>query len=249
MDPDDGPRTSTLHRAAPAASERPPGSRDEPVAHDFRARRDWQSPEMAAGYRQARHPSRYARHFREEAIFVPWVADLPRGARVLDIPCGTGRWIPTLTGRGFRYVGADISPHMVREARSITGPPPVTGFLVADLARLPFADDAFDAVIVWRLLHHVPDTETRQALLREAARVSRDRVIISFHHPISPAYGWKVVRRTLFGFKQGGRGITHWRLGQEARQSGLRVEETRSFFKYASINWFACLRKERPAQS
>src|SRR5439155_21031351 len=108
----------------------------QPVPRDFEARRTWQSPKMAANYRLSRHPSRYTRHYKEEAIVSPWLDDLPRGAAVLDIPCGTGRWIPTMTGRGFRYFGADISRAMVAEARSITGPPQVAGMLVADLAHL-----------------------------------------------------------------------------------------------------------------
>jgi ubiquinone/menaquinone biosynthesis C-methylase UbiE len=198
---------------------------------------------MAAAYRRARHPNRYSRYFREEAIVIPWLEDLSKGASVLDVPCGTGRWISTMTGRGFRYTGADVSLPMAREAHALTGPPAVRGILVADLAHLPFPDASFDAVIVWRLLHHVPDSETRQALLTEAARVSRRKVIVSFHHPISFTYAWKVVRRQFFGFRQGGRGITHWRLQREALSAGMRVVSTRSFCKYASINWFACLEK------
>jgi hypothetical protein len=69
------------------------------------------------------------------------------------------------------------------------------------------------------------------------------KVILSFHHPCSFTYAAKVVRRELFGFQQGGRGITHWRLRREAAQSGLCLVETRSFLKFASINWFACLHK------
>ena len=168
---------------------------------------------------------------------------------MLDVPCGTGRWISTLTGRGFRYTGADVSLAMAREARALTGPPQVRGVLVADLAHLPFADASFDAVIVWRLLHHVPDCETRQVLLGEAARVSRRKVIVSFHHPISFTYAWKVVRRQFFGFRQGGRGITHWQLEREASSAGMHVTNTRSFCKYASINWFACMEKPATPQA
>src|SRR5436853_6318884 len=137
----------------------------EPTAGGFRARSDWQSAQRAAAYRQERHPTEFSRFFREEAIMSRWIDDLRRGAAVLDIPCGTGRWIPTLAGRGFRYTGADVSLFMAREARALTGPPTVTGLLVADLAHLPFPDESFDAVIIWRLLHHVPDSETRQAFL------------------------------------------------------------------------------------
>ena len=52
-----------------------------------------------------------------------------------------------------------------------------------------------------------------------------------------------MVRRRFFGFHQGGRAITQWQLRREAESVGLEVVETRSFCKYASINWFACLSK------
>jgi SAM-dependent methyltransferase len=213
------------------------------MAGNYPARQAWLSGERAAAYRISRHPSQYARFFREEAIVAAWLEDLPRGALVLDVPCGTGRWIATVSGRGFRYVGADVSCNMLQEARRLTGPPRVTGFAVAEAEQLPFANDSFDCVILWRLLHHIPDDATRATMLREAARVSRYKVLVSFHHPVSFTYAWKVMRRELFGFKQGGRGITHWRLKREAESSGLEVMVTRSFWKYASINWFACLRK------
>lgn len=212
-------------------------------AHDFPAKKTWQSPAKAARYRHSRKPGRYSRYFREEAILRRWLDDVPRMGRVLDVPCGTGRWIPTVAGLGFRYVGADISRAMLHEALGAADPPAIGGLVNADAVRLPFEDGSFDCVIVWRLLHHIPDTETRRAVLCEAARVSRRKVLVSFHHPLSFTYLSKWLRRTFLGFQQGGRGITHWQLEREAGQCGLVVTETQSFRKYVSINWFACLSK------
>lgn len=214
---------------------------------NYPARSTWRSPEMAAAYRKSRHPSRYSRYFKEEAIVASWLDDLPRGAFVLDVPCGTGRWIATIAGRGYRYVGADVSCSMLREAHQLTDPPRVVGFAGADAERLPFADNSFDCVILWRLFHHIPDDATRCRMLSEAARVSRSKVLLSFHHPLSITYGSKIIRRSFFGFKQGGRGVTHWHLKRLARICGLEVVETRSFMKFVSINWFACLTRQRPA--
>ena len=44
-----------------------------------------------------------------------------------------------------------------------------------DGKRLPFEDDSFDAVLLMFVLHHAEDAG---AVLREARRVSRDRVIV-----------------------------------------------------------------------
>ena len=46
--------------------------------------------------------------------------DLPRGARVLDIACGKGEFLVRLVERyGVRGVGVDLSPHFVRDVRSL----------------------------------------------------------------------------------------------------------------------------------
>ena len=212
----------------------------------------WQGAAQAAAYRRSRTPRKFGRYWQEEAILVNWLDGLPRGAKVLDSPCGTGRWIPTLTGRGYRYHGCDISAAMVAEASSVTAPPAVEEFAVADARRLPYPDDHFDCVIVWRFLHHVADAATREAVLREAARVSRGPVLVSFHHVFSWTYLFRFyLRRKLRGFAQDGRGCTANDIRREAGNCGLDVAEFASFGKYRSINWFAKLvpASPRPARS
>ena len=212
--------------------------------HDHPAKQAWQSPEQAALYRRSRDPTRFKRHKLEEKIIGAWLDALPRNALVLDIPCGTGRLLRTITGRGFRYLGADFSLAMINEARRDADDSHVAGFLRADAEHLPLADRSVDCVVIWRLFHHLGNSRIREALLGEAARVSRDRVLISFHHTLSFTAFRKFIQRTLFGRKQHGRPITHWRLEREAGRGGLRLLETRSFGKYRSINWFACLSRK-----
>ena len=211
----------------------------QPQQHS--AQRDWQSSEAAAAYRLKRDPSRFHRYQREEAILVAWLQDLPQAGLVLDIPCGTGRWISTLAGRGLRYIGGDISLAMIGEARSASGAGQALGFINADSGRLPFGDGTVDCVILWRLLHHVREAAFRQAMLREAARVARQKVLISFHHPLSFTFLRKFVQKKLLGRVHRGSAITQWQLKREAENCGLRLAETKGFGKYTSINWFACL--------
>ena len=147
------------------------------------------------------------------------------------------------TGRRFRYVGGDISLAMIGEARRSSDSGLLLGFVNTDAGRLPFADRAVDCVIVWRLLHHVREQEVRTGILREAARVSRRQVLLSFHHPFSFTHWRKTLKRKLLGGTRHGSAITQWQLEREAAACGLRVVETRGFQKYVSINWFACLEK------
>jgi ubiquinone/menaquinone biosynthesis C-methylase UbiE len=218
----------------------PPGGE----AHAERAKQAWQSAESAAQYRRSRNLLYNSRSRREDAIIKEWLRRLPPKAHVLDLPCGTGRMIDNITKLGFQYTGGDISPHMIEEARKeAAGNPNVVRFVEADLEKLPFADNSFDCIIIWRILHHQADPLVRQRMLTEAARVTRRWVLVSFHHLLSATAFRKFIQRTCFGRQQNGRPITHWRLGREAENSGLRLVETKGLRKYVSVNWYACFEK------
>jgi ubiquinone/menaquinone biosynthesis C-methylase UbiE len=203
-------------------------------------RHTWQSPEAAANYRQSRQPSAFHRYEREEAIMNLWLRSVPPGGRVLDIPCGAGRFVRTITARGLHYIGADVSCAMIGEAQRDSEQSHPIGFLNADVEHIPLADNSVDCVVIWRFLHHMRGATTRQAILREAARVTRRDVILSFHHSLS----FTAIRKRLFSRNRNGSGaITHWRLRREAEACGLQLVQTLSFKKYVSINWFAHLVK------
>lgn len=87
---------------------------------------------------------------------------LPRGARILDAPCGGAAALTlALRERGFDAVGADIDP----EAATRLGP----HFQKANLdAELPWASDSFDAVISTEGIEHL---ENHFSFLREVRRI------------------------------------------------------------------------------
>lgn len=213
-----------------------------PQALSYPAQRDWQTTKAAVRYRLRRTPAFDRRFHHEESIIGRWLDLLPEGATVLDAPCGSGRLIDPITKRGLRYLGVDISPAMLAEAESQSTSPLISGFHLADAARLPFADDSVDCVVIWRLLHHIRDESVRKSILGEAARVSRGMVLLSFHHPWSLAALRKKFQRR---FLRKGNGVefTERRLAHDAAECGLRLVETQGFCKYVSINWFACLAK------
>lgn len=98
---------------------------------------------------------------------------------VLDLPCGTGRFTALLHGLAPVVCGADLAPTMLAEARAKH---PGARYLAADAVRLPFRDDAFDAVLCIRFLHLVRDPELRIRFLRECARVARLGLIVDYRH-------------------------------------------------------------------
>jgi len=92
------------------------------------------------------------------------------GARVVDVGCGDGRHVAEAARRGARAVGVDYDADELARARA-RGQGLRIDFVVADAARLPFRDAAFDAAICTETLEHLPDD---RAAMRELARVLRD---------------------------------------------------------------------------
>lgn len=96
-----------------------------------------------------------------------WAESFDRREAVLDAGCGSGFsssiWLssPRWSGRAM-WVGVDISS-AIDVAQERLGRVANTHFVQGDVLRLPFADEAFDAVFSEGVLHHTPST--RAALL------------------------------------------------------------------------------------
>ena len=72
---------------------------------------------------------------RREADFVESALRCRPGARVLDVPCGTGRHAVELAGRGYAIVGVDASAEALGIARGRAGAAPVR-WLRREMTRL-----------------------------------------------------------------------------------------------------------------
>jgi ubiquinone/menaquinone biosynthesis C-methylase UbiE len=98
--------------------------------------------------------------------------------RVLDVACGTGRFVETLRAAlpDAALYGIDLSPFYAEHAarRGIPG----AAFSVENAESLPFKDDMFDAVTIVFLLHEMP-RDARRRVLSEARRVVRPGGVVS----------------------------------------------------------------------
>jgi len=97
-----------------------------------------------------------------------FAAEFVKDKAVLDVACSWGYGSKYLFDKGARAViGGDISAEAVECAQTFwrrRG----TGFVVLDAARLPFADNSFDAVVSMETIEHL---EQYQDYLAECKRV------------------------------------------------------------------------------
>ncbi|PSQ08733.1 SAM-dependent methyltransferase [Halobacteriales archaeon QS_7_68_65] len=113
------------------------------------------------------NPFVWNERMRTEAIDL---LDLQADDRVLDVGCGTGFATEGLLERTERVHGLDQSRHQLERAWAKFGKTDRVRFYRGDAERLPFGDDAFDAVWSSGSIEYWPDPV---AALREFRRVVR----------------------------------------------------------------------------
>jgi SAM-dependent methyltransferase len=86
------------------------------------------------------------------------------GLRTLDLGCGPGEFADEFEGDD--YVGADLNARYIEYAKHKK---PGT-FVVTDARKVDLPDHRFDQVLIFGLLHHLPDDDVR-AVLSEARRL------------------------------------------------------------------------------
>ena len=162
---------------------------------------------------------------------------LPAQARILDVPSGTGRLEPLLTRADWRYVGADLSLAMLREAGG-------SQHIRASAWQLPFASSTFDLVVCCRLLHHVSDAQLRRGLLRELLRVSKGPLIASFWDSAS-LHSWRRRHGLRRARHEDSRiAVDRLELQEDLASLGAVVVSYHHSLRFISQQAFFCARKE-----
>jgi SAM-dependent methyltransferase len=137
------------------------------------------------------------------AIFLDWVAP-PKGARWLDVGCGTGAFTEVVldTCAPAAISAVDPAPDQIDYVRQ----QPVAqraDFRMADAQALPFADGAFDVVASALVINFIPD---RPRAIAEMRRIARPGAIVA-------GYVWD------FANQRG----TNWPLGRGMKAIGMEI--------------------------
>lgn len=89
---------------------------------------------------------------------------LDHGSRTLDLGCGPGAFADLFEAGD--YVGADLHARYIAHARRTRK----GAFIVSDARAVDLPDRRFDQVLIFGLLHHLPDADAR-AVLSETRRL------------------------------------------------------------------------------
>jgi SAM-dependent methyltransferase len=84
------------------------------------------------------------------------IASFPRGARLLELGCGTGGTTTKTLATHFDLIGVDISPRSIGLARAAV---PNAHFIVGDMTQVELPPSNFDAVAAFYSIIHVPRDE------------------------------------------------------------------------------------------
>lgn len=104
---------------------------------------------------------------RHRDVLRPWFSEIKPGQSVLDVGCGVGRFVKSMTRRT-RMTGIDISPECVRRCKDIA---PSSLFFVGSATYIKLPPDAFDWVFSITTLCCITDRSEFINAMGEIVRV------------------------------------------------------------------------------
>jgi ubiquinone/menaquinone biosynthesis C-methylase UbiE len=197
------------------------------------------------GTRYVNDKEDFEAHARARYDLEPYIPEFAgfasaRGLKVLEIGVGMGADYQEWLKAGALATGIDMSAASLEKARrrcESAGYRPE--LRVADAEHLPFADETFDVVYSYGVMHHSPDT---MQCLREAWRVlkpgGRARIML-YHHPsLTGAMLWlrygalrgKSLRETVYERLESPGTKTYTQAEVSSLMEGFEDVETRQVF-------------------
>lgn len=115
------------------------------------------------------YPHRDDEEAARDVAFLLRVLEMPSGAVVLDLACGTGRHLSHLARAGLCAMGVDRSEELLKQAREQG-----LDVVCADMRRLPLRAGAFESVVnLFTSFGYFEDDAENARVLEEISRVLR----------------------------------------------------------------------------
>ncbi|MBN1344164.1 MAG: class I SAM-dependent methyltransferase [Phycisphaerae bacterium] len=173
--------------------------------------------------------------WRERRVVAAALRALGPVTTVLDIPSGTGRFLPVLAQFRMHVIASDLSTEMLQAGhihydRFVHPPRPV----VASAFQIPMADESVDAALCSRLVHHFALPEQRIAVMRELARICRVGAVVTFFDAASLKHRRRLRRRMRRGKVGNRHAVTRREFADEAEEAGLSCVSMHALLRFHS---------------
>lgn len=155
---------------------------------------------------------------------------LPSGARILDLACGTGDLTRALARKGFVVTGLDISAEMMEVGKvKCRDLEPLPQFVLGSAEQIPFPDASFDAVTIAFGLRNFDHRPQCLAEIRRVLKPGGRLAVLEFTVPRNPL--WRALY--LFYFKHAMRLVG--RLVGSGQAYGYLVDSVLAFPRYETL--------------
>ncbi|MBZ0310215.1 MAG: methyltransferase domain-containing protein [Anaerolineae bacterium] len=149
----------------------------------------------------------------------PWRQQIQSGTWLLDVGSANGRSTFKMADLDINILGFDVSKHMIRQAidRYRAGNYRArASFMAADGMQFPLRDSSFDYVLIYGVLHHMPDPD---AICKHVGRVLKPGGLYFGHE------NNQTIFRPIFELLQKVYLLWHEEAGPEALISQARLRE------------------------
>ena len=159
-------------------------------------------------------------------FYVPWHGQ----GRILDVGCGSGRWLWRLSKAGWRTAGLDISRAAAETAQETYG----VEVKVGTYPHRHYPDGSFDVVTLWNSLEHMWDP---LGVLKSCAAVLAGGGLLYMSVPNFASFGSRYFRENWFPLDLP-RHLNHFTpgtLAAAAGASGFEVSQTTALRRTSAL--------------
>lgn len=129
---------------------------------------------------------------KQKNVLLKFLKDIPINAKILEIGCGSGRFLEFLESKGYKNIyGMDSSKEMLDVARKKTK----AKLEIGDVYRMPYKSKSMDVVFSVHVLMHVKNPKK---MISEMLRVSKNTIIVDITNKNSFSF---IISKIIRGYK------------------------------------------------